>query len=434
MPRTNTARIHTARIHPTRVRTIRSLSLAALTAVTLAGCASTSPPAEQPAETSTPHGFVEGAAEAAEPQLHLAALSGAGEITLLDLLDESSDTLGTVDAASAVSTDGRYLFVSSQTTGELSVIDTGVWTVDHEDHFHYYRAEARVVGSLEGQGEAVVSSGPTVTGVWFAESGEGILLDTAALGTGEITEVARITGNPHPGVLVPFGDAVLATGANAEGIASRVDVLGTDGTPTASAGAACEALSGSITTRVGVVFGCADGALLATTSADGITFESIPYPADALADGAGVSTADRALKFRNREGRPSVAAVAGTRGAWILDTRERTWTLLPSDVPLLQVSAADDTGDHVVALAADGRVLVLDAAAGTLLASTEPILATSLTDPSLTAGVELTVDATRAYVNSPADNLLYEIDYADGARIARTFDVDSPAFLAETGR
>jgi hypothetical protein len=434
VPHTSPRSAASQRIFPLRTFPLRFLSLAALTALTLGGCASAAPAADQSSATSTPHGFVEGAAEAAEPQLHLATVSGTGDITLLDLLDESRDTLGTVDAASAVSTDGRYLFVSSETTGELTVIDTGVWTIDHEDHFHYYRADARVVGMVSGRGEAVVASGPTVTGVWFAESGEGVLLDSAALGIGEITEVARIDGEPHSGMLVPFGDAVLATAANTDGIASRVEVLGIDGTPSASAGAECAALSGSITTRVGVVFGCADGALLATPTDTGITFESIPYPADALGNSAGVTGSDRALEFRNRDGRPSVAAVAGTRGAWILDTRERSWTLLPTDVPLLQVSAADDTGDHVVALAADGRVLVMDAASGTILSSTEPIFAASLADPAPLAGVELTVDTTRAYINSPADNLLYEIDYADGARIARTFDVESPAFLAETGR
>jgi hypothetical protein len=401
--------------------------LTALTALAAGGCATGSPAAEQIPATSIPHGFVAGAAEAPEPQLHLATVSTAGDIALLDLLDDSRAELGRVDAPSAVTTDGRYLFISSATEGTLSVVDSGVWTVDHEDHFHYYRADPRVVGSIEGQGEAVVSGGATVTGVFFPESGEGILLDSAALGKGAIEEIARISDEPHAGMLVPYGDAVLATSAGTDGTASRVNVRTSNGEPTTHAGAECQALSGSITTRVGVVFGCADGALLATTSADGIAFERIPYP-------EAVATEHRAIEFRNRDGRPSVAAVSGTRGAWILDTRERAWSFLPTDVALVQVSAADDTGDHVVAVATDGRVLVLDAVTGATLSSTEPILAQSVADPVLLAGVELTVDATRGYVNSPADNLLYEIDYADGARIARSFDVDSAAFLAETGR
>jgi hypothetical protein len=425
-----------------RTNFLRAASLAALTTLALASCAGAEPSTNATPASSTPHGFVEGAAEATEPQLHLATVSTSGEVVLLDLLTETSTAVGMVDDAAAVTTDGRYVFASSPTAGGVTVIDTGVWTVDHEDHFHYYRADPRVVGTVDGTGEAVVTGGTTVTAVWFSETGEGVLLDSAALGTGSIEEVARISGTPHTGALVPFGESVLATTADASGVPSRVEVLEADGKPADSAGATgaagatgvagatgadCADLAGTITTNVGVVFGCADGALLTTTTEQGIAFETIPYPSD-------VAGGERAFEFHNRAGRPSVAAVSGTRGAWILDTRERTWTLLATDVPLLQVSAADDTGDHVVALATDGRILVLDATSGALLSSTEPILASTLADPALASGVELTVDASRAYVNATADDLIYEIDYADGARVARTFPVDAPAYLVETGR
>ena len=49
------------------------------------------------------------------------------------------------------------------------------------------------------------------------------------------------------------------------------------------------------------------------------------------------------------------------------------------------------------------------------------------------AGVELTVDAQRAYLNAPGADVIYEIDYADAARIARTFPAHAD-FFAETGR
>ena len=67
-----------------------------------------------------------------------------------------------------------------------------------------------------------------------------------------------------------------------------------------------------------------------------------------------------------------------------------------------------------------------------MLAETEPLVAESLaagTTPSLIA------DQHRAYVSAPTEHRLYEIDYADGARIARTFETaTAPAFVAETGR
>ncbi|MNI96861.1 hypothetical protein D3C73_1553990 [compost metagenome] len=62
-------------------------------------------------------------------------------------------------------------------------------------------------------------------------------------------------------------------------------------------------------------------------------------------------------------------------------------------------------------------------------------MAASLADPALAGKIQLTVDAQRAYVNAPAEGLIYEIDYADDARIARTLDLPTkPVHFAETGR
>jgi hypothetical protein len=119
----------------------------------------------------------------------------------------------------------------------------------------------------------------------------------------------------------------------------------------------------------------------------------------------------------------------------MLDTRERAWTRMPTDTPLLAVAAADDTGGNVVALASDGRFLTLDGETGATRAATEPLLTATVADATLLAGVELTVDASRAYLNAAAEGVVFEIDYADGARIARSFEVPaSPLFFVETGR
>ncbi|GMA29228.1 hypothetical protein GCM10025874_24810 [Arenivirga flava] len=238
-----------------------------------------------------------------------------------------------------------------------------------------------------------------------------MLLDTEALSKGEIVERFRRELDPQAGVLAPIGShAVLA----ADGLAR---VLDEDGEPS-GAEAACIDPEGTIATRVGVVIGCADGALLATADGDDVTLEAIAYP-----DGA-----ERATSFANREGRPTAAALAGDRGIWLLDTRERSWTLLPAPAPLVQVTAVDDDAEHVLALAADGRVLVLDGS-GAQLAATEPLVDASQ------PGVALIADQQRAYLAAPAEQRLVEIDFADGARIARTFETPTePAFTALTGR
>ncbi|TFC58205.1 ABC transporter [Cryobacterium sp. TMB1-7] len=429
---------------PLTTRTVASvLGAAALLGITACSNPAASP-APAPTASTAPHGYVAGAAEMAEPQLHLATVNSAGRLDLLDLLDGTSTSVTTLDQVSGVSTDGRFVFAAAAEQGAVTIVDSGAWTVDHEDHQHYYRADPAVVGTVTGSGAGVTSGGGTLTTVRFADTGTAVILDTGDLGDGTITELARIDVEPGPGMLAPVGDRVIAGRTDAPGSATNgidaVQVLTSSGVPIAGATADCAELSGTISTAVGVVFGCSDGALLATadTASAGegaaestITFERIPYP-------AGVAATDRALEFANRAGRPTVAAVAGDTGAWLLDTRERRWSPLVTDTPLLQVSAVDDSAEHVVALAEDGRVLVLEAATGSTLAATQPLLPATLAATgaeALLAGVELTVDAGRAYLNAPADGLVYEIDYADGARIARTFPIDGePRFLAETGR
>ncbi|MDF9716140.1 ABC transporter [Nocardioides sp. ChNu-99] len=377
--------------------------------------------------TGDGHGAVAGAAEVSEPQLGLTTIDPAGAVTHLDLLDESVSDLGSVGAPSALTTDGRYLF--AQTDAGVEVVDSGVWTWDHVDHFHYYRADPALLGTVEGDGDATVAttnlSTTGGTGLFFPDSGEAVLLDTEALSEGEISEQFRVEVDPHAGLVVPVGSFALVTEAT-DGVAASVVARGADGEPTGLE-EPCVRASGTITTRVGAVIGCADGALLAHVEDEELVVERIPYPAG--------TTAPPATTFANREGRPTVAALAGDAGEagiWLLDTRERAWTLLPAPEPLVAVSAVDDADQHVLALTATGRVLVLSGEDGAVLAATEPLAAASLA-----AGVRptLVADQQRAYLSAPLEQRLHEIDFADAARVARTFETTTePAFTAETGR
>jgi hypothetical protein len=395
----------------------------------LAACAPTSqdPPAAL-SEVEAPHGFVEGAEELSEPPLHLATIDTRGQLGLLDLLDplgETRSVIGELGAVHTAETDGRFVFAA--TDDGLTIADTGVWTVDHEDHVHYYRAEPRIVGAVEGSGAPTVRSSATVTAVTFPETGTVTVLDRGALGSGTITEIATLELGVGADAAQPLGSVILAGVAEfGTGAPSMVRAYDDGGVEIASA--ACTELDGTIATRVGVVYGCADGAVLATETAAGVAFERIPYP-------GAVASGERARDFANRAGRPTVAAPAGETGAWILDTRERRWDRIATTVPLAQVTAIDDADHHVVAVTTNGSVLVLDARGGAVLAETEPLLASSLLAPEFQSGLELTVDARRAYVNAATEKLVYEIDFTDSARIARSFVFDTaPAFAMQTGR
>ena len=225
-------------------------------------------------------------------------------------------------------------------------------------------------------------------------------------------------------MIAPLGSFALVTQPD-EGVAASVIVVDDHGDPVAGAGAACADARGTITTRVGVVIGCADGALLATLDSGEVLIERIPYPADA--------SAPRAVAFAGRDGRPTVAAAAGGEGIWLLDTRERSWMLLPTEEAVTAPTAVDDEAGHVLALSLDGRVLVVDGATGATFSRTEPLLAESVASGS--GEPAFVVDQHRAYLNAPAERLVHEIDFADGGRIARTFTMPSePAFIAGTGR
>ncbi len=397
--------------------TRRVALLGALAVFALAGCSQPAAPvAESTADT---HGAIDGAEELAEPALGLTSVDVDGRVSHLDLLEETTAEIGSVRAPAAVHSDGRYLFVADD--AGVSIVDSGVWTWDHVDHFHYYRAEARVLGDVEGGGVAAVatsnSSTTGGTGLFFPASGEAVLLDTEALSKGTVAELFRLERPAGAGLVVPVGSfaAVASAGDVSIHSADGAEVGGR--TP-------CLDPAGTVTTRVGAIIGCRDGALLVSVDDAGPVVEQIPYPAG--------TTAPRATVFANREGRPTVAAPAGDAGVWMLDTRERTWTLVPTPEPVVQATAVDDKDANLLALTSDGRVLVLDGETGLLRAQSAPLVGASL---AAAKPVSLIADQQRAYLNGPAEGRLWEIDFADGARVAREFaPAGAPLFTAETGR
>lgn len=396
------------------------LALLPATLVLLAACSDTAAPSK-PRDTAG-HGAVAGAAEVAEPQLHLVSIDETGATSMLDLLTGEATDLDTTGPSTSVTSDGRYVFAADETG--VDVVDSGVWTWDHTDHFHYYRAQPDAVGRIAGRGTATVSTGMLSTaggtGLFFPESGEAVLLDNAALSRGRLEETLRLDVGPHDGIVAPLGDGAVVSepGDRLRVVDARGERIG---------GTECVDASGTITTRVGLVVGCADGAVLLTLDGDGDepVLERIAYPSGAAAP---------ATSFSARKGRPTVAGLGDGSGIWLLDTRERSWQWIETQTPVVAASAVDDADTHVVALGEDGTVQVYGTS-GEQLARTDPLLASTLADPELAPRVTLTVDAQRAYVNASADGVVHEIDYADGARVARSLRTPTrPVHVAETGR
>ncbi|GGF47163.1 lipoprotein [Microbacterium sorbitolivorans] len=382
---------------------IRRSLIAATAAITLlTGCAAEAPanqpapsadPAVEPEATESGHGARAGAEEIGEPQNGILTISASGEASLIDLVSEEETSIGQIGAPEALASEGRYGFVT--TASGIDIVDGGAWSWDHGDHFHFYRTTPSVRGSVEGSGPVSITppqlSTQGATGMFFAD-GTAVALDMAALDEGEVSEWFRIDTGEDSGVVAPAGDhAIVAAGSEAR-------VYDASGEPQGDA-VACEDPSGAIATRVGTVIGCADGALLATSDSGSVSMEMIEAP----------EGFERATAFDGRKGRPTVSALSGENGFWLLDTRAKAWTHVDVDATLRTVIAADDNDDNVLAIDDEG-VLHVYGPDGSERGATEPIADEAST---------LVVDIQRAYLTAPESGLVYEIDYRDGARIAR---------------
>ncbi|MGW5636494.1 hypothetical protein [Streptomyces sp. NPDC003832] len=406
-------------------RNVTSLTSALLTlAVLITGCAGQADDAksasEEASSSPTPHGYVEGAIEAAEQQSRLVlGDTGTGATQVLDLITgEVHDTARRADAA-GLTTDGRFAYFHGP--DGTHVLDSGAWTVDHGDHVHYYRARIQEVGALPGGTATAVRGDSGVTVVTRAD-GESAVYSRAGLEKGTVGSPDALPGG-YAAPVVPYAEHLVALTRAAGKDPAKVAVLDRSGKRVAAPEAECTDPEGDAVTRRGVVLGCADGALLVKEDAGTFTAEKIPYPED-------VPDEERATAFRHRAGSTTLTAPAGDGAVWVLDVTERSWTRVETG-PVVAANTAGE-GAPLLVLETDGALHAYDISSGEEGAVTEPLLEDVVEDAS-TPVIE--VDRSRAYLNDPSGRRVYEVDYNDNLRIARTFDLDlRPSMMVETGR
>ncbi|MGQ4618798.1 zinc ABC transporter permease AztB [Nocardia sp. R7R-8] len=399
-----------------RIRSARGRSkplamlLVPATAASVIGCGTSD--STRSAET-TPHGYVAGAEEADEAQPRLVVTdSGSGAVRVVDLITEDVIDLGRVEGVGHLTADGRFAFLSAR--DGVRIVDAGTWTVDHGDHVHYYRAPARDLGTLADRAVSAAHADSAVTAL-LSETGGTTLLDRPALGIGSRHERGVIAD----GAAVPYAEHLLV----AVPARDRIEVRTRDGATAAVLAQECPRPHGSAVTRRGVVFGCADGALVVTARNAVFTGEKIPYP-------HGTPDGDRATEFVHRPGSTTLVARAGRRGVWVLDVHRKTWTAV--DIGSVVAANTAGAGAALLALTADGVLHSYDAVSGRETAEARP-LTTPVPDGA--PAPLILVDEHRAYLNDPAARAIHEIDYTDDLRIARTFGLDIvPTAMVETGR
>ncbi|MFH9819338.1 hypothetical protein [Streptomyces sp. NPDC017230] len=404
--------------------TPRASATLLLTALLATSCAGQPDKDSRPAASSssaTPHGYVAGAQEAAEQQSRLLLNDPrSGHTRVLDLTTGKVHTTTQVRGAVRVSTDGRFGYFHA--SGATHVLDSGAWTVDHGDHVHYYRATIRDVGDIPAGRDTRVRGDMAVTAVTDGD-GRAVLLDRSELEKGEVVSTRTLPGT-YTGAVVPYAEHLLAF-TNEDGT-TKLTVLDRKGKRVHSPDTRCDEPRGDAVTGRGVVLGCADGALLVREEGGAFTAEKIPYD-------DGVPAAERATAFRQRPGSDTLTASAGNNAVWVLDATERTWTRVETG-PVVAANTAGE-GSVLLVLETDGALHGYDIATGKQIARTKRLLTGAQRAGTTESGPVIEVDRSRAYVNDPDGKKVFEIDYNDDLRIARSFDLDiEPVLMAETGR
>lgn len=374
-----------------------------------------------------PHGYIAGAQEVSEEQRRLVVADGAsGAMRMVDLMSGEISEIGGAPGVARLLGDDRFTYVV--TGGSTRVADGGAWTVDHGDHVHYYRADIREVGVFDRPVRSVYGDAVVTAAVADDRT---TLLDRADLAAGAVTVRAVING-----MAVPYGENLVVVENSgrmtvrsrdgpvvaelAESCAPTAGSVGADGV---SRGRAMPRLPGVALTRRGVVFACADGAVVVARGESGFVASRIGYPYP-------VPENERAVEFRYRPGSDRLVATAGDRGAWLLDMRARTWTFLDTG-PVAAVNTAGERSP-VLVLGRDGVLRALDPATGAETARTT-VLAKPVADGAVPPMIEIDID--RAYVNDAEAGVIHEIDYRDKLRKARTFTPGiAPNYLVEVGR
>jgi len=359
------------------------------------------------------------------------AASSDDNLILVDLL--SGEKVAELEAPALHGADKRYLFTSDD--NGATVIDSGVWTVDHGDHSHYYRSDPATAGTISGKkpGHAVSAD----SRVSFFFDGDGTVktydrsaLEDAAKEEGETLPDAatEFEVGAHHGVAVPIEDQVVSTLApgDAKELPNTLGAFDASGKNAQLTGdTSCPEIHGAVGTKDAALFACADGVLTVTAERDGaLTSKLIAYPGEA--DGRTWSLTP---------GRSLVAATFENGGLGLLDPTKGTWSTVATAAPVTSVAVSPDN-KVVFALDEGGTAYAVDAAAGVVTEQKKIVESTTVGSDSKEGAPapSLALSSERGYVSVPESGKVVEYDVRDGLRETRSFDLGGhPAAIAVVG-
>lgn len=295
----------------------------------------------------------------------------------------------------AVTDSGQYAVVAHRDANRISVIHSGLTSEDHGDHAHLLQGSPYVLATMNvgRQPTHLVPAGQKML-VFNDADGTIAILDENLFGLSlnyGLIEAAM----PDHGAPLLIGDYVLA-GYVSNG---NVDVFDSDNNLVDSF-EGCPGLHGTVLVGDTGVFGCSDGVLLAELHGDHFHWNHVVNP-------AGSPEGARVGSFYGQLGNVAIGNL-GAGLAFVDVEANSISTLELSDL----LFGAAVTGDHVLALTADGNVSLVHIHGdhGHLEFTLDGVVASD-TDSGRPA---ISVLGDRAFVTDPAGSRVLVLDVAHG--------------------
>lgn len=309
---------------------------------------------------------------------------------------------------------GRYAYLVQGTAAQVQIIDSGLVLEDHGDHNHHEReAPALLTFRFVGDKPVHFVGHSNLVTLFFDGLGVAQVLDERTLLTMPAPLTVQ-TGQPHHGVALTFGNAILATYPElAEGTttakAAGIQVFTLAGVKQGEPVLDCPGLHGEASNASFVAFGCTDGVLLMTPSATGFTSLKVANPP---LDPTSTGTAPRVSTAIGHHSLPHFIGSFGAAALAKIDTTGAgaiTRIDLPGALATAGYSgfAFDHDGRRILVLGKDGALYALDATTGAALGPPLPVAAVA---EGLTP--RLAVGKHAVYVSDPKLGTVRMVDPA----------------------
>lgn len=381
---------------------------AALAAALVAGCSSSTDPADAAPNNAAPTDAPAVEVTSPEPRL---TLTYDGGILVVDATELDVVANLPLDGFNRLGPagDDRHVFVS--TAGGFRALDTGSWSDAHGDHSHHFAGTPALTDltfPADKPGHVVAHAGTTA--LFDDGTGNIALFDSDELdpsGPRPDTDTYT-TPDAHHGVAVPLEDGSLLVTEGDSEIRSSVVLLDVDRNEVARTDE-CAGVHGEAVAADSVVFGCEDGMVIFR---DG-TFTKVtaPDPYGRLGNQAGSEESPIVLGDYKTD--PDAELERPERVA-LVDTRSAQMQLVDLGTSYTFRSLGRGPHGEALVLGTDGALHVIDPETGDVVERITVLDPWTEPDEWQSPRPALTVEGHTAYVTDPANDELHAVDLESG--------------------